>query len=323
MSRPVLALLMLLTLIAALGGSTRAIETTALSVGSDAENSCFRNSIALPQASAIERATIFLGVVRADGSLLAEGTGFVVQGKGRSGPKIVTAAHVVETDSDDYPADAQLTAFFSDGTLIGRVGVLVSGLAHDATVGGVDVTLDDVAVVEVVAFAGAAARDRFQRIEGLHIATGSGLMVGEASNPAVVWGFSGAPAVDSSGRVVGVVTGADFRGQVKVELGAINNAQAGHPAVRQVTLPSDSLVVVEPLHAPEILQTLEPAISSTPGAEVPVTIAGYPLASCAATAASLTPAESSAGGALLAKWRTVAPTAAWMLPPKLGVMNLR
>jgi len=312
-----------LAVIASLGGLAGAGAATALSPVTGAEASCFLGSINHARAEKIERATIFLGVVRGDGSLLSEGTGFVVQGSG-GGPRIVTAAHVVDTADENYPADAELMAFFSDGSAIGRVGVLVSGLSHEATVEGMSLVLDDVAVVGIAAFTSTASQARFQHIEGLAIATSGGsILVGEASDPvAVAWGFSGAPAVDAEGRVVGVVTGADFRGRVTVELGSIADTEAGHPAVRKVTLPSQSLVVVEPLVPGEILQELAPSVAADTPSEIPVVIAGYPLASCAATATALKAAESSAGAALLAKWRGIGPTGAWLLPPKLGMMHL-
>jgi hypothetical protein len=303
-------------------GCARANESASLpSVPGDAQ-SCFLGAINHARADMIERATIFLGVVRPDGSLLSEGTGFVVQG--RSGdPKIVTAAHVADSDSDDYPTDARLMAFFSDGSAIGRVDILVSGLSHAGVVGGHDLVLDDVAVVDIGAFVSREARARFQRIEGLPVAAGGAILVGEASDPvAVAWGFSGAPAVDAAGRVVGVVTGADFRGRATVELGSISDAEAGHPVLRKVTLPSQSLVVVEPLQAPQILKALAPTVAREATEEIPTVIAGYPLASCAVTSTVLRSADSSAGAALFAKWSGVGPTGAWLLPPKLGVMNL-
>jgi CBS domain-containing protein len=313
-----------LAVIAGLSGITGAGSTGAFVPRSGAETSCFLDSITHTRADTIERATIFLAVVRGDGSLLSEGTGFVVQGSGGSGPRIVTAAHVVDTADDNYPADAELMAFFSDGSAIGRVGVLVSGLSHEATVEGMSLVLDDVAVAGITAFTTAASQARFQQIEGLAITvSNAAILVGEASEPvAVAWGFSGAPAVDAEGRVIGVVTGADFRGRVTVELGSIADTEPGRPAVRKVTLPSQSLVVVEPLNPPEILQALGPTVKADAASEVPVVIAGYPLASCAATATALKTAESSAGAALLAKWRGVGPTGAWLLPPKLGVMRL-
>jgi len=312
-----------LAVIASLGGLAGAGAAAALSPVPRAETSCFLGSINHARAETIARATIFLGVVRADGSLLSEGTGFVVQGSG-GGPRIVTAAHVVDTAGDNYPADAELMAFFSDGSAIGRVGVLVSGLSREATIEGMSLVLDDVAVVGIAAFTSTASQARFQHIEGLAIATsGSSILVGEASDPvAVAWGFSGAPAVDAEGRVIGVVTGADFRGRVTVELGSIADTEAGQPAVRKVTLPSQSLVVVEPLVPAEILQELAPRVAADTPSEIPVVIAGYPLASCAATATALKAVESSAGAALLAKWRGIGPTGAWLLPPKLGMMHL-
>ena len=112
--------MMLLAAIAWLGaeGCAHADESAALpSVPGDPQ-SCFLGTNNDARAEMIESATIFLGVVRPDGSLLSEGTGFVVEGRS-GGPKIVTAAHVVDSDSDDYPPDARLMAFFSDGSAIG------------------------------------------------------------------------------------------------------------------------------------------------------------------------------------------------------------
>jgi hypothetical protein len=316
--------MMLLAAIAWLGaeGCAHADDSAALPSVAGGPQSCFLGTSNDARAEMIESATIFLGVVRPDGSLLSEGTGFVVEGRS-GGPKIVTAAHVVDSDSDDYPADARLMAFFSDGSAIGRVEILISGLSHPGVVGGHDLVLDDVAVVDVGTFVSPEAQARFQRIEVLPIGAGGAILVGEASEPvAVAWGFSGAPAVDAAGRVVGVVTGADFRGHSTVELGSISDTEAGHPVLRKVTLPSQSLVVVEPLQAPQLVETLAPAVPMQAAEEIPAVIAGYPLASCAVTSTVLRSADTNAGAALFAKWRGVGPTGAWLLPPKLGAMHL-
>jgi len=308
--------------------SMRNASPAELAATSAARLSCFRGHIAHDQRDAIAAATVFIAVVRSDGTLLSQGTGFVAAGSatlGYAGPRIVTAAHVVaqhETISDD----ARLLVFFSDGNPIGTPRLVATGPSEDILVGSFTVAADDIAVIEIADFADARARERFSRLVGLPINSDDVLRIGEASDPiGAVWGFSGAAAIDRQGRVVGVLTGADFRGRVTLELGSIAGSNAsGWPVTRPVTLPRRSLIVVEPIRAPEILRALGPgAIHQPEPAETDVTLAGFPLASCAATAAELESPSSEAGRMLLSHWQAAGLEDAWLLPPRLDATKLK
>jgi hypothetical protein len=88
-------------------------------------------------------------------------------------------------------------------------------------------------------------------------------------------------------------------------------------------LPKRSLVVVEPLRAPEILQALGlHEHASAEHTESSVVLAGFPFASCASTSALLHTADSVAGGMLLKKWQQLDRTDGWWLP-SLGNKKLR
>jgi hypothetical protein len=294
----------------------------------DADSSCFLGRIAHPQGKAIADATVFIAMVRTDGTLVSQGTGFIAAGSaslGTTGPRIVTAAHVV-APHEAAPNDARFMVFFSDGDPIGAPRVVATGQTHSVLVGTFDVTADDVAVLEIADFADAKARGRFAKLAGLPINSDAVLRVGEASDPiGAVWGFSGAAAIDREGRVIGVLTGADFRGRVTLDLGSIDGSNAtGRPVTRPVTLPRRSLIVVEPLHAREILQALGPAvIHQSEQGEATAVFAGFPLASCAATSAKLEGATSAEGAALLARWQATGQEDAWLLPPRLDATKLK
>ena len=151
-------------------------------------------------------------------------------------------------------------------------------------------------------------------------------MVGETGGPTgVIWGYSGAPVVDREGQVIGVLTGADFRGRTKLNLGAIQEVDAeGRPQRREVTLPNRSLVVVQPLQAPEILRELPPSTGYEKSRQVTeVVIAGFPFASCAATSAHLFAADSEDGARLLRKWQLLDQVGAWWLPFASRTRKLR
>jgi hypothetical protein len=294
----------------------------------DADSSCFMGRITHPQSKAIADATVFIAMVHADGTLLSQGTGFIAAGSsnlGTMGPRIVTAAHVV-APHETAPNDARFIVFFSDGNPIGAPRVVATGQTHSVLVGTFDVTADDVAVLEIADFADAKARERFVQLAGLPINSDAVLRVGEASEPiGAVWGFSGAAAIDREGRVMGVLTGADFRGRITLELGSIEGSDAaGRPITRSVTLPRRSLIVVEPIHTREILQALGPAVihQSEQGEAVAV-FAGFPLASCAATTAKLESAASAKGAAMLARWQAIGQQDAWLLPPRLDATKLK
>ena len=104
-----------------------------------------------------------------------------------------------------------------------------------------------------------------------------------------------------------MLTGAEFRDRLTLELGSILDADPNAGAVsRPVILPSRSLVVIEPLSDPDILRVLrrspEPRGS---GLRTTVTIAGFPAASCAATSATVEPIDSQAGTRLASQWKSM------------------
>jgi len=143
-------------------------------------------------------------------------------------------------------------------------------------------------------------------------------MVGETDGrTGVAWGYSGAAAVDQEGHVVGVLTSADFRGRVSVNLATIQDTKTGdRPIDVATTLPDRSLVVVEPLQDPAIIHELQQArVPSERRRTINVVFAGFPLASCASTTARLQPAASPAGAELLGKWGAMDESDAWWIPP--------
>ena len=78
---------------------------------------------------------------------------------------------------------------------------------------------------EITSFNNVAARDRFIALQGLPLSGGDDILVGESSQPlGVSWGFSAAAAIDPAGRVAGVLTGAEFRDRLTLELGSILDA---------------------------------------------------------------------------------------------------
>src|SRR5271165_1281229 len=270
---------------------------------------CFLDEIHHPQAGKIAQATVFIAAVWPDGTLASEGTGFVVNDSadgGAQGSRIVTAAHVI--DNTDTTRDGQrLAVFFSDGMPLGVPRTVLRGATRELSLGGSDLIENDIAVIEIASFNDDPARDRFLALQGLPLYRGDDILVGETGQPlGVSWGFSGAAAIDLAGRVVGVLTGADFRDRTTVELGSILDANRGRGAVsRPVVMPGRSLVVIEPLRDPDILGALarsrEPRES---GLRTTVTIAGFPAASCAATSATIEPINGQFGTRLLSQWRS-------------------
>jgi len=294
------------------------------------ESSCFFGAIAHAGAAdeaPIAAATIYIAFVEPDGALVSQGTGFAVQGStgAAAGPRILTAAHVVQRGGlagETLP----LIAFFSDGAPIGPLRVVAAGTASQDMIGEFDVVADDLAVVEIQSFADAQAKARYVRLEGLALAAGHAIMVGETSEPAgAFWGFSGAAAIDRAGRVRGVLTGAAFRGRVSLESGSIQASNAaGFPVARPTVLPSHSLVVVEPVRAPEILRVLRSASPLAAAVEpVAVVLAGFPMSSCVATTTILHDVASPEAASLLARWREIGQVGAWILPPPLDRTKLR
>ena len=180
----------------------------------NARPTCFLNEVHHPQARKIAEATVFIAVVRSDGTLASEGTSFVVSDSmvgGAQGPRIVTAAHVVD-DIDATRNGQRLAVFFSDGMYLGLPQTVVRGAKRDLSAGGFDLVANDIAVLEIASFDNDAARGRYLALNGLPLGGGGDILVGETSQPlGVAWGFSGAAAIDPAGRVLGVLTGADFR----------------------------------------------------------------------------------------------------------------
>jgi hypothetical protein len=288
---------------------------------------CFLDEIHHPQAGKIAQATVFIAAVWPDGTLASEGTGFVVSDSadgGAQGSRIVTAAHVID-DADTTRDGQRLAVFFSDGMPLGVPRTVLRGATRELSVGGFNLVENDIAVIEIASFNDDPAHDRFLGLQGLPLYGGDDILVGETGQPlGVSWGFSGAAAIDLAGRVVGVLTGADFRDRTTLELGSILDANRSGGAVsRPVVLPGRSLVVIEPLRDPDILRALgrSPELRKS-GLRTTVTIAGFPTASCAATSATIEPINSQAGTRLLSQWRSVGTEGVWYLPPQLGTAKL-
>jgi hypothetical protein len=307
----------------ALGVATQASAGPSSEQAKPGRATCFFNEIHHPQAGDIAKATVFIAGVASDGTLASEGTGFVVSDSAdgdTQGSRIVTAAHVIE-DIERTRDGERWAVFFSDGMPLGEPRKVVRGKPRELSVGGFDLVENDIAVIEITSFNNVAARDRFIALQGLPLTGAGDILVGESSQPpGVSWGFSGAAAIDPGGRVAGVLTGAEFRDRMTLELGSILDADPNGGAVsRPVILPGRSLVVIEPLSDPDILRVLgrSPGLRGS-GLRTTVTIAGFPAASCAATSATVEPIDSQAGTRLLSQWRSIGMEGAWYLPPQLG-----
>ena len=288
---------------------------------------CFLNEIQHPRAAKIAEATVFIAALRSDGTLASEGTGFVVSdsadGSAR-GLRIVTAAHVIDDPAAD-PEGGSLVVFFSDGMPLGVPRTVIRGATRELTVGGFALVENDLAVLEISSFYEPSARARYLELPGLPLAGNVDILVGESSRPlGASWGFSGAAAIDPDGRVVGVLTDADFRDRATLELGSIIDAnQNSDAAPRRVVLPARSLDVIEPLHDPNILRALGRSAElreSTPATTV--TLAGFPSASCAAISATVEPIDSGAGTELVSRWTSMGMEGAWYLPPQFDTRKL-
>jgi hypothetical protein len=290
-------------------------------VGASGNRSCFGSRIDHVDAAKIARNTVFIAGVRTDGTLTSAATGFVV--RGRHGVRIVTAFHVVDPNADE--SSSTLMVFFSDGTPLGVPRVVAATAPRKSTVSSVELTVDDLAVVEIARFVGLAAIRRLSRLAGLQVAASGPLMVGETDGrTGVAWGYSGSAAVDQEGHVVGVLTSADFRGRVFVNLGTIQEAKTGdRPIDVATTLPDRSLVVVEPLRDPAIIHELQqPRVPSERWRTTKVVFSGFPSASCASTSARLQPAASAAGAELLRKWGAMNKSDAWWIPPGFSIKTV-
>jgi hypothetical protein len=309
-----------LTLVA-LALTSTATRVPPRTVNADGNRSCFGSRIDHVYAAKIARNTVFIAGVRTDGTLTSSATGFVV--RGRRGVRIVTAFHVVDPDADE--PSSTLMVFFSDGVPLGVPRILAATAPRKSTVSGVELTVDDVAVVEIARFAGPAALQRLSRLDGLQVAAGGPLMIGETDGrTGVAWGYSGSAAVDQEGHVVGVLTSADFRGRTSVNLATIQEAKPGgrHTEVA-TTLPDRSLVVVEPLQDPAIIDELHQVRApSERQRTIKVVFAGFPSASCASTSAHLQPAASPAGAEPLEKWEAMDGSGAWWIPPGFSIKTV-
>ena len=309
-----------LTLVAFALTST-AMWVSPKAVSAKGNRSCFGSRIDHVDAAKIARNTVFIAGVRADGTLTSSATGFVV--RGRHGVRIVTAFHVVDPDAGE--SGSTLMVFFSDGTPLGIPRVVAATASRKSTLSGVELTVDDLAVVEIARFAGPAAVRRLSRLDGLQVVASGPLLVGETDgHTGVAWGYSGSAAVDQEGHVVGVLTSADFRGRVSVNLATIQETKTdGRPINVATSLPDSSLVVVEPLQDPAIIQELQQAtVPSERRRTTKVVFAGFPSASCASTSARLQPAASPAGAELLGKWGAMDESDAWWMPPGFSIRTV-
>jgi hypothetical protein len=288
-------------------------------------STCFGGNIEHPQAGRIARNTVFIAGVRPDGTLISGATGFVVRRDvAAHEPRIVTAGHDVKSRSTQ--PDDLLMVFFSDGVPIGIPRVAAAASEQKISIGDDTLMVNDLAVLEIARFSDVAVHDRFAALDGLAARAGGRLMIGETSgSTGVIWGYSGAAAVDGEGQIVGVVTGADFRGHITQKLGQFQESDAdGGQQSREVTLPTRSLAVVEPLHTPEILHALGLSAAEESGREeAAVVVAGFPFASCASTSARLQVADSGGGAKLLKKWQLLDQVGAWWLPPGFGGKKLK
>src|SRR5262249_10148590 len=163
---------------------------------------CFKHNIDHPYAARIARNTVFLARLRPDGTLVSAATAFVVHRTATDAPRIVTAAHVV---ADKNASDATLMLFLSDGTPLGIPRIIVATSQQQISIDDNDLIVNDLAVLTIAQFSDEGARTRFSELDGLPVNSGGALMVGETSGHAgVIWGYSGAPAVDDTGAVIGV-----------------------------------------------------------------------------------------------------------------------
>jgi hypothetical protein len=292
-------------------------------IAADREQTCFNANIDHPSAARIARNTVFIAKVRPDGTLISAATGFLVRDAEANEPRIVTAAHVVNNNRNNG-SDTTLMVFLSDGAPVGVPQVIAMTAQRQISIADNDLVVNDVAVLTMAHFSDEAVHARFAGLDGLPVHTGGALMVGETDGRAgVIWGYSGAAAIDRAGEIIGVAIGADFRGRITQNLEAIQGADADDHSSHEVTLPNRSLVLVEPLGAPEILRAL--GLSEAEGNEPidgSVVLAGFPFASCASTSAQLQIADSADGVTLLKKWQRLDQTGSWWLP-SFGDKKLR
>ena len=128
------------------------------------------------------------------------------------------------------------------------------------------------------------------RTKGLPIADGADPLVGEtAPGAGVAPGFSGAPALDPIGRVVGVTISAGLRGMAPRRELALVRPQGGR-ARGQAVLAERSLIFVEPIRSPDVRAALGMSPPSDRASSMTLVLAGYPLGYCASVALDLVPA---------------------------------
>src|SRR5215467_15110370 len=142
-------------------------------INANGNRSCFGSRIDHVHAAKIARNTVFIAGVRTDGTLTSSATGFVV--RGQHGLRIVTAFHVVDPDAGE-PSSTSMV-FFSDGVPLGVPRVVAATAPRKSTVSSVELTVNDLAVVEIARFAGPAAMRRLSRLDGLQVVAGGPLMV--------------------------------------------------------------------------------------------------------------------------------------------------
>ena len=322
--RPAWVFVLLVALVAASQSSVGHHSTRQVKHGSA---TCFLKGIQHPQAGVIADATVFIAHLRSDGTLASAGTGFVVRDSADGSPqglRIVTAAHVID-DADTMREGGRVAVLFSDGMPLGIPRTVIRGVTQEVSVSRFDLVENDVAVIEISSFYERSARGRYLELHGLPLTSSDDILVGESSGPlGASWGFSGAAAIDPAGRVVGVLTDADFRDRATVELASIIDAnQSGDAVPRRVVLPARSLVVIQPLRDPNILRALgRSSEAQESGHGTTVTLAGFPSASCAATSASVEPINSGAGTELLSRWRSMGMEGEWYLPPEFAAGKL-
>ena len=318
--RPAWVFVLLVALFAASHSSVGNRSTRQVKRGSA---TCFLNEIQHPQAGMIADATVFIAQLKSDGSLASVGTGFVVRDSAdgsTQGLRILTAAHVID-DTATIGEGGRLAILFSDGMPLGIPRTVIRGVTQEVSVSGFDLVENDIAVIEISSFYEHSARARYLELHGLPLTGSDDILVGESSGPlGASWGFSGAAAIDPTGRVLGVLTDADFRDRATVELASIIDAnQNGNAVPRRVVLPARSLVVIEPLRDPNILRALgRSSEARESGPRTTVTLAGFPSASCAATSATVEPINSGIGTELLSRWGSMGMEGAWYLPPEFA-----
>jgi S1-C subfamily serine protease len=220
-----------------------------------------------PALAAALPAILHVVVAPAEGQVVARGTGFIVRDSA-AGPdaphRILTAAHVVGP-ALDRPDRLGVHLVAADGRVLGRAVVRATGSPWQGARRAESGARPDLAVLEPI-FANAAAEAAYRAIPGLPLfpTQPEGVVFrGRISQPAGIdFGISGAPALDASGQVRGVVTrmqSPDRGGRVyPAALDIAAPGAAGAPA-GGAGLPQASTGIAEPVTAAPILAALGPA----------------------------------------------------------------